>query len=123
MENMFILPVLIKLGHAQPVIGRAWLWVMLANNTMLTAAIIGKILCAPLLPARVPLRIANVAMGSYVRFQTRRSDSFPARGSKYAVLLEAFIESSIISWGGIILYGVYNETIAPVCPHTPSLPR
>ncbi|GJE86384.1 hypothetical protein PsYK624_024640 [Phanerochaete sordida] len=72
-------------------VNAAWGWAMFATNTALTGAVVARVL--------------------YVTRRAQRENAVKARTGAYAVFLEAVVESALVTWIGLLLYGV--ATVAP----------
>ncbi|GJE86381.1 hypothetical protein PsYK624_024610 [Phanerochaete sordida] len=72
-------------------INAAWAWMMFATNTVMTMSIIGRII--------------------YVTRKAKSTDGAHSRTAPYAKLLEAIIESALVTWFGLVFYGI--ATVAP----------
>lgn len=83
----------------------AWGWIMLGTNTILTASIIGRIMCAQL---RRFLRIlaAVLTFGSLTTRTTNRHAISTRIGPSYSTIVEAIVESALVTWIGLLLDGI-----------------
>lgn len=83
----------------------AWGWMVFGTNTLITGFIIARIvyvLCSIWLVA-----IANIII--HFRYVTRCAGQYNAvksHNKPYAVLLEAIIESALVTWISLLLYGI-----------------
>ncbi|GJE86385.1 hypothetical protein PsYK624_024650 [Phanerochaete sordida] len=75
----------------QYTISAAWGWTMFVTNTVLTTAIIWRIITQSR--------------------PTREQKRLGLRGAPYAVVVEAIVESALVTWVGLLLYGI--STVAP----------
>ncbi|KAI0093962.1 hypothetical protein BDY19DRAFT_288825 [Irpex rosettiformis] len=73
-------------------INAAWGWFTFTINTALTGAIVGRIICMS-------------------RYATRHNASRPYGGNRYNTVVAAVVESALVTWIGLLLYGI--STLAP----------
>lgn len=104
-------------------INAAWGWLMFATNTMLTGSILGRIMCVhPVFNVGLSLTLLD----RYVARKANCENAINPGTTPYSTLMEAVIESALVTWIGLLLYGI--ATVAPEghitvrIPHLHSLP-
>ena len=89
-------------------VNAAWGWLMFATNTVLTGSILGRIMSVhPVLHADFSLTLLD----RYVTRKAKRENAVRTRTTQYSTLMEAVIESALVTWIGLLLYGI--ATVAP----------
>lgn len=89
-------------------VNAAWGWLMFATNTLITGSIIGRIMCAhPVFDVGISLTLLD----RYVSRKVNCENVIKPRATPYSALMEAVIESALVTWIGLLLYGV--ATVAP----------
>lgn len=88
----------------------AWGWTMFGVNTMMTASIIGRIMCVRCTSIhRVPRSPSGPS--SYVAREASAAQLTKTRTRSYNKVIEAIIESALVTWFGLVFYGV--ASVAP----------
>lgn len=80
-----------RYATVQATINAAWGWTMFVTNTVLTSLIIWRII--------------------HQSRPTREQKRLGLRGAPYATVVEAIVESALVTWIGLLLYGI--STVAP----------
>jgi hypothetical protein len=96
----------------------AWAWIFFAINTSLTASIMIKIMYVSKLSLFFLLHLAHcdAIRRSATNRSTMLNDSHENR-SIYRTVIRAIIESSLITWMGLLFYSItstYDQTITRV---------
>ena len=94
-------------------ISAAWGWCTFIINTTLTAAILGKIMFVDLTSNIICNQWTDCFPSSVTRMCNKAS---VASGIPYSLIIEAVVESALVTWFGVLFYEV--TSIAPQGQYT-----